>query len=167
MASTSVARETTPEEIFLEKIEWEISRLREKRPALSDRIDRAVDILLTHLSCPGQRVVCVRVGLGGRPKFVFKSLNERGASYIVNPSVWACSCPAFHRRGGPCKHSLAAWLLWRVAQPAIIRKRTCDGCDRRYPAGEMTEVTEAHDSLTWFPGDLLCPGCLRAHGGIA
>jgi uncharacterized Zn finger protein len=80
-------------------------------------IDRAAGILVTHLACPNQRVILVRIGLGGRPKFIFRSLNERGATYVINPVVWSCSCPAHHRTGGPCKHTLAAYVLWRVAGP--------------------------------------------------
>ncbi len=99
----------------LERIEEALDRLREARPALSGVIDRAAGILVTHLACPDQRVIVVRIGLGGRPKFLFRSLNERGAVYTVNPLVWSCLCPAFHRTEGrrPCKHVLAAYVLYR------------------------------------------------------
>ena len=67
-----------------------------------------------------------------------------------------CSCPDF--RGGECKHVLAV---------RVVRKRTapCAGCGRRFRHRELTEVPE--DSLTFFPGDLLCPGCVHAHGGVS
>jgi hypothetical protein len=36
---------------------------------------------------------------------------------------------------------------------------TCSGCRKRYRHRELVQVTEDHESLTWFPGDLLCRGC--------
>jgi hypothetical protein len=165
MSLAQPAQPSTPGSV-LERIEEEIHRLREKRPYLDDIIDRATNILLTHLSCPRQRVIRVRVGLDGRPKFLVASLNERGATYVINPLLWACSCPAFHRRGRPCKHSLAAYVLWRAAQP-VARKRTCSSCAGRFPVGQMIEVQEEHESLTWFVGDMLCDGCVAAYGGLA
>lgn len=162
----TIAHDVRPSTDPLERIEEEIARLREMRPALDYLIDRATDILLTHLSCPRQRVIRVRVGLDGRPKFLVASLNERGATYVINPLLWACSCPAFHRRGRPCKHSLAAYVLWRAAQP-MVRKRTCSSCKERFPQGQMTEVQEEYESLPWFVGDMLCNGCVAAYGEIA
>jgi hypothetical protein len=115
-------RKSTPDEEaverereLLEKIEEEIARLRQQRPALEMVIDRATGIITTHLACRRQRVIGVRVGLGGRYKFVFRSLRELGASYVIAPGVWSCTCPAHHRTGGPCKHALAAYVLWRAA----------------------------------------------------
>ncbi len=60
---------STPEQAMLGRIEEELSRLREKRPALDGVIDRAAGIIVTHLSCPRQRVIRVRYGLNGRYKF--------------------------------------------------------------------------------------------------
>jgi hypothetical protein len=31
-------------------------------------------------------------------------------------------------------------------------------------ARDGVEVTEEHESLTWFPGDLLCRECACGHG---
>ena len=76
---------------------------------------------------------------------------------VLTPKAY-CSCPDF--RGGPCKH---------LAAVEMVRKRTspCSGCGRRFRHRELTEVTEDHGSLTWFEGDRLCGGCVRAHGGIS
>jgi hypothetical protein len=104
---------------MLERIEEEIDRLRECRPALDGVTDRAAGIIVAHLACRRSRVIVVRIGLGGRPKYVFRSLNERGATYVINPVIWSCSCPAYHRTGGPCKHVLAAYVLHRVARPLL------------------------------------------------
>lgn len=103
---------------LLARIEEELARLRECRPALDGVVDRAAGIIVSHLACPKQRVILVRIGLGGRPKYIFRSLNERGATYVINPVCWSCSCPAYHRTGGPCKHTVASYILWRSARPA-------------------------------------------------
>jgi hypothetical protein len=110
---------STPELDTLGRIEAELARLRECRPALDGVTDRAAGIIVAHLACRRSRVIVVRIGLGGRPKYIFRSLNERGATYVINPVVWSCSCPAYHRTGGPCKHVLAAYILYRVARPLL------------------------------------------------
>ncbi len=59
-----------------------------------------------------------------------------------------------------CSHLIAAE---RVAK----RSGVCDGCGERRWDRELEEVTEDHDSLSWFVGDRLCGGCLDSHGGIS
>jgi hypothetical protein len=145
------------------RIEAEVERLRRKRPALGERLNRAAKLLVTHLSCRRQGVIRVRVA-GGRPRFLVSG--SGGAVYVVDPADWSCSCPDAHRRGKGCKHSLAAYVLWRAARPAR-RLPACTACGGRFPHGELTEVTHDDASLTWFPGDLLCEGCVRACGGIS
>jgi hypothetical protein len=71
----------------------------------------------------------------------------------------SCECRDFEFRGEACMHILAATI-------AKAKTDTCNGCGDRFRHREL-EVTEDHESLTWFPGDLLCPGCLLQHGGIA
>ena len=98
------------------RIEQELARVRAARPALSSRISRAENILVTHLSCRRQRVMRVRVGTDG-PRFLVKGFG--GAVYVVEPGRWSCSCPDAQRRGRGCKHSIACWALWRAsARPA-------------------------------------------------
>ena len=79
------------------------------------------------------------------------------ATYTVRlvPETY-CSCPDF--RGGECKH---------ISATRVVRKKTapCAGCGRRFRHRELTEVPE--DSSAFFPGDLLCGGCISAHGGIS
>ncbi len=96
-----------------ERVEAELERLRAARPALSSRISRAGNILVTHLSCRRQRMIRVRVR-DGRPRFLVSG--SGGAVYVVDPRSWECSCPDAHRRGRGCKHSIACWALWRVLQ---------------------------------------------------
>ena len=80
--------------------------------------------------------------------------------YVVNLKTSECSCPDRPSEHERCKHISAA--SYKKAKTA-----TCSGCGQRFRHRELTEVQEDHESLTWFPGDLLCAGCLRRHGGIA
>ena len=98
--------------IIAERVERELERLRAARPALAERVSRAENILVTHLSCRRQRVIRVRVR-EGRPRFLVSG--SAGAVYVVDPASWSCSCPDHHRRGKGCKHALACWALWRAS----------------------------------------------------
>ncbi len=80
--------------------------------------------------------------------------------YACNLKTGECSCPDRAPEGETDKHVVAA--RYKKAKTA-----TCSGCSERFRHRELTEVTEDHESLTWFPGDLLCDGCLRRCGGIA
>jgi hypothetical protein len=106
-------------ESIAERAEEEISRLRQIRPALSARTDRAASILVMHLSSPrSSKTMRVRVGAGG-PRFLVASgsASSAGAVYVVDPHTWSCTCPDYHRRnGGACKHAIAAYVLWRCAR---------------------------------------------------
>ncbi|PLS85065.1 MAG: hypothetical protein CYG60_14575 [Actinobacteria bacterium] len=145
------------------RIEAEIERLRAKRPALGERLNRAANLLVTHLSCRRQGVIRVRVRQG-RPRLLVSG--SGGAVYVVDPADWSCSCPDAHRRGKGCKHSLACYVLVRTSRPAP-KLPACTACGDRFPHGELVEVTHEDASLTWFPGDALCAGCIQAHGGIS
>jgi hypothetical protein len=105
-------------ERLAEAIEWELEKLREARPALESRLDRASGLLVTQVSCPPRsRPVRVRVH-GEKAWFLVNSLASAGAVYSVDPANWRCSCPDFNRRNQACKHVLAAYVLKRVAQGA-------------------------------------------------
>jgi hypothetical protein len=164
MIDTSLARpglSDTPEEIAA-RIEEEIDRVRQLRPALYDRLDRAANILGVHLSCPRHRPIRVRVR-DGRATFLVNG--SKGAVYVVEPRSWSCSCPDFHRADlGACKHSLACFVLWRASR-APRKKRTCCGCDGRFPAGDTIELHDGnHDNLMYFHGDVLCRVCAHKAG---
>ena len=169
-SSASNAQVSTPEAQALERereladrLELEIDRLRRARPDLDARIDRATNILVTHLSCRSQNVILVRVGVNGQRHILVASCTHRGAVYVVNPGDWSCSCPDYHRRGGegPCKHVICCWL-WRASM--LPRKRVCDGCQERFPRRSLTEVRHEHHNEEYFPGDALCRSCADAAG---
>ncbi|PLS84277.1 MAG: hypothetical protein CYG60_18780 [Actinobacteria bacterium] len=143
--------QASPEELA-GRIQEEIDRLRVRRPALGERIGRAEHILVTHLACPRQRVIRVRVRQG-RPRFLVNG--SGGAVYSVDPSDWSCSCPDFHRRDATCKHAIACYVLMRASRPAPKGLR-CEACGDRFPRRVMVEVQQ---SLTYHEGDLLCTPC--------
>ena len=96
-------------ERIAEAVERELERVRAARPHLAGRVDRAGNILVTHLSCRRQRLIRVRVGRDGRARFLVSG--SKGAVYVVDPADWSCTCPDHHRRGAGCKHALACWAL--------------------------------------------------------
>jgi hypothetical protein len=110
-------------------LEREIERIREARPHLSSRLDRASNLLLLQLaSPPRQRPVKVRIGSDGRrPRFLVRSLTSGGVVYCVTANTFQCSCPDALRRdqGRGCKHSLAVYILWRASR---TQKRGCSAC---------------------------------------
>jgi hypothetical protein len=70
----------------------------------------------------------------------------------------SCSCPDRPPEGERCKHVSAARYV-------KARTATCSGCGERFRHVDLLEVTEDHESLTWFPGDLLCRSeCAGNHG---
>ena len=96
-----------------EAVERELERLKAARPHLAERVSRGENILVTHLSCRRQRLIRIRVGRDGRPRFLVSG--SAGAVYVVNPGDWSCSCPDHHRRGVGCKHALACFALAKAA----------------------------------------------------
>ncbi len=74
--------ETSVVETIVGRIEQELARVRAARPALSSRISRAENILVTHLSCRGQRMIRLRVG-SNSPRFLVEG--SGGAVYVVEP----------------------------------------------------------------------------------
>ena len=212
-----------------ESVERELERLRAARPGLASRVDRAANIVATHLSCRRQRVIRVRVS-GGVARFLVSG--SKGAVYVVDPASWSCTCPDAHRHGKGCKHALACWALARAGGPPARRAgivaacpveipvealavaesggsyavrecpgcyegrvydtgrgswvdhdgcsgsgrarvfvypktgrlRECDSCRDRFAGGDLHEVREDHESLTFFEGDMLCGSCAAGHG---
>ncbi len=153
------ARTTNPLDEIADRVEQEIAHLREKRPHLEDRIDRASHILVVHLSCPRSRMIRVRIVANGRSKFLVNG--SGGNVYTVDPETWSCSCPDHHRRNMVCKHGLSCYVLNRAARPVGVRLRDCDGCQQPFPRGELVEV---HENERYFPGDRICRGCADRAG---
>ncbi len=102
-------------------------------------------------------------GYQGAGKWLIPSGSESGRLYEVRvgirPERNRCECVGFeHHRH--CSHVVCATIVGK-------KSAVCDCCGERRWWSQLTEVTEDHESLTWFPGDLLCYSCLHDHGGIA
>ncbi len=99
----------------------------------------------------------------GGGKYLVPSGTTANGLYEVRvgtrPERNRCECRGFAGHNH-CSHVVAAS---RVAK----RSAVCDGCGERKWDRELVEVTEDHDSLTWFVGDRLCRGCVRSFGGIS
>jgi hypothetical protein len=80
------------------------------------------------------------------------------ASYhVVSLSRGTCECGNSRQQGASCEHLL-------VAEIVNAKSATCADCNRRFLGRDLYEVTEDHESLTWFVGDLLCRSCAIGHG---
>ncbi len=79
--------------------------------------------------------------------------------YLVDLGLESCSCEDFRRREEPCKHVYGARTVRAKTAP-------CDGCRRRFAHRDLIEVTEDHESLTFFEGDLLCEECAIGAGAL-
>jgi SWIM zinc finger len=140
-----------------EAVEEELARLREKRPGLVSRIDRASHLLVVHLSDPRLGTIRVRVGSDGRPRFVVRSLTSPGI-YVIDPRVWSCSCPDFHRRHAACKHVLAAWCLKRAADRGAQRKG-CALCINGWVYVGEDVIDSETGEVTAFHNPIRCRHC--------
>lgn len=118
---------------LLDRLELELARLERGRPHLAERVQRASNLIVSHLAGrPSRPVVRVRTTPSGRARFLFNSLATSGVVYSVEPGSWSCTCPDRHRRGDACKHSIAAYALWRVSR---VADRSHGVAVRRDPAG--------------------------------
>jgi hypothetical protein len=154
-ARTSTPTGTLPREVLAERFEEELERLRQARPHLADRIDRAAGLLVVQLaSSPRTRPVRCRIRRGGSPVLLVASLTTAGAVYLVDPRNWSCSCPDYHRRDAACKHSISGWILMRAAT-----RKGCRVCfDGWVYLGEDVIDSETGEART-FHNPVRCRRC--------
>ncbi len=149
-------------------VEETLARLKEARPHLETRLDRAAGLLVMQLSSrPRSRPIKCRIRRGGKRVLLVASLTSGGITYEVDPQAWSCSCPDFHRRGSACKHVLAAWTLERANTPlpkAPPAEIACEGCGEVLPRALLVEVGEGQAEETLNPGMRVCRLCARDHG---
>ncbi len=134
-----------------ESVERELDRVKAARPGLASRVDRAANIVATHLSCRRQRVIQVRVS-GGVSRFLVSG--SKGAVYVVDPASWSCTCPDAHRHGKGCKHALACWALARAGGPPARRAEVFGGSPVE---GPVASPVAAEGSGSYAVRE--CPGC--------
>ena len=113
------------------------------------REDRARELVRKH----GQAIAESAVGA----VYHVPAQSEGTNHYVVSLSRQVCECRDWEFRGEPCKHLIAA---------TIVHSKVghCADCNHRHLRRDLIEVTEDHESLTWFPGDELCRSCAMAHG---
>ena len=167
MSTTSLAQPAQPstrlEETAL-RAERILDRLRFRRPELENRIDRAERLIVEQLSAQnGYRPIRVRVDSDGGYTYRVRSGSKLSKVYTVDPQSWECDCPWSANGGRGCYHSIAAWTL-ELAHRPVPTKGPCTACGGLVPVGDLYEVHEDHESLTWVPGDLLCEGCALETG---
>lgn len=142
--------------------------LREARPEMGGRIEKAENLLVTQISvsngvCPIRATIHAD---GGR-SYTVRSGSKLERSYTVDPTDWTDDCPATKT----CYHVIACWTLEQVGEqlgkagksPAVA---PCDGCGERYPVSEMATIKEDDPRflgtpLAHFAGDALCPACFE------
>jgi hypothetical protein len=142
-----------------EAVEEELARLREKRPGLVSRLDRAGHLLVVHLSDPRSGTIRVRIDAKRRPSFLIRSLTS-GGIYVVEPGEagWSCSCPDYHRRNAPCKHLVAAWCLKRAADRGAQRKG-CALCINGWVYVGEDVIDSETGEVTTFHNPIRCRHC--------
>ncbi len=127
-----------------------------KQPGMPDYVLRGLGIVAV-----AQDLILDSYRGGG--KWLVPSGSDPGRRYEVRtgtrPARNRCECRGFGSHGH-CSHLVAAS---RVAKGSAV----CDSCGVRRWWHNLVEVGEDDGSLSWFPGDLLCKGCIVAHGGIS
>jgi hypothetical protein len=71
----------------------------------------------------------------------------------------SCQCADYEHRGVRCLHIYAATIAKAKTAP-------CSSCGRRFRHRDLVELTEDHESLTWFVGDRLCRRDCAGPGGV-
>lgn len=154
-------------DVIAERVENELARLREARPHLASRVDRAASVLVMQLSSSAStRPIRCRVRKGGRRVYLVSSLSSGGVIYEVSPVDWSCSCPDFHRSGPGCKHALGCWILATANTPLpSVRPAEipCSDCGESFPRDRPIEVGEGVAEETLNPGDMVCRMCAPRH----
>jgi len=96
-------------------------------------------------------------GYQGSGRWLIPSGSAAGKLYEVRvgsrPERSRCECRGFASHGH-CSHVVCARI-------ACKKSAVCDCCGERCWWSKLTEVQEDHESLTFFPGDVVCRSCAR------
>jgi hypothetical protein len=94
----------------------ELERIKEARPSLASRVERAEHIITTQLSVSnGSRPVRVRLLAGGAHEYRVRSGSKLRREYVIDPMTWTCNCPDHAKRSAACKHVIACFTLEKVS----------------------------------------------------
>jgi hypothetical protein len=100
------------DEVRIQEIVEELDRIKEARPSLASRVERAEHIITTQLSVSnGSRPVRVRLLAGGAHEYRVRSGSKLQREYVIDPMTWTCTCPDHAKRSAACKHVIACFTL--------------------------------------------------------
>ncbi len=103
------------DEVRITRIVEELDRIKEARPSLASRVERAEHIIVTQLSTSnGSRPVRVRLGADGTHKYFVRSGSKLQREYTIDPLSWTCTCPDHAKRSAACKHVIVCFTLERL-----------------------------------------------------
>jgi hypothetical protein len=104
------------DEVRVQQVVEELERIKEARPSLASRVERAEHIICTQLSVSnGSRPVRVRLLAGGTHRYFVRSGSKLQREYIIDPLSWTCTCPDHEKRREACKHVIACFTLEKVS----------------------------------------------------
>jgi hypothetical protein len=155
-------------ELIAEAVENVLGRLKDARPRLGSRVDRAATYLTVQLSTSARtRPIKCRIRKGGRRVYLVSILTSGGVTYEVNPADWSCSCPDHLRHGPGCKHGLGCWVLATANRPlpkSRPAESPCEVCGAAFARERLIEVGEGPAEEILNPGMRVCRMCARGHG---
>jgi hypothetical protein len=103
------------DEVRVTQVVEELGRIKEARPSLASRVERAEHIITTQLSVSnGSRPVRVRLLAGGAHRYLVRSGSKLQREYTIDPLSWTCNCPDHSKRNAACKHVIAYFTLERL-----------------------------------------------------
>jgi uncharacterized Zn finger protein len=104
------------DEVRVQQVVEELERIKEARPSLASRVERAEHIIVTQMSVGnGSRPVRVRLLAGGAHKYFVRSGSKLQREYVIDPMTWTCNCPDHAKRSAACKHVIACFTLEKVS----------------------------------------------------
>jgi hypothetical protein len=105
------------DEVSITRIVEELDRIKEARPSLASRVERAEHIIVTQMSVSnGSRPVRVRLHADGTHEYRVRSGSKLQREYTIDPLSWTCDCPDHSKRNAACKHVVACFTLERLVR---------------------------------------------------
>ncbi len=103
------------DEVRITQVVDTLDRIKEARPSLASRVERAEHIIVTQMSgSNGSRPVRVRLHADGTHRYFVRSGSKLQREYTINPLSWTCDCPDHAKRSAACKHVIACFALERL-----------------------------------------------------
>lgn len=104
------------DDVRVNQIVEELERIKEARPSLASRVERAEHIICVQMSVSnGSRPVRVRLHADGTHEYRVRSGSTHQREYIIDPMTWRCDCPDHSKRNAACKHVIACFTLEKVS----------------------------------------------------